>query len=76
MQVGAQVEVGRRPRTLHDGVGVEHAVQAQILRQRELRQPVQLEARHHQGDVHAPGRRLELRLEAQGAVLAHQVDGL
>ena len=70
VQLRLQIDVRRGARPLDHGVGVEHAAQRKILGQRELGQAVELEFGDHHRRVDAAGRRPQLRLEAQAAVIA------
>ena len=75
-QLHAHVDVGPGTRSLDDGVGVEHAVQPEVLRHCEPGKAVELEPGDHEGRVNPSRRRLHLRLEADASVLADELDGL
>ena len=74
--VGAHIEVRDRAWSFHDRVRFQHAVKSEVLRHHELGKPIQLEIRDHHRRVDPAGRRLDLRLQAHAAVIAHQLDGL
>ncbi len=80
VDVRAHIDVGLLLRPLHHGVGVDHAVQAEIPCQREEGKMIELEARQHHRRVDARrlprGLRPQLRREAQPAVIADQLERL